>query len=75
MNPAMNIWNNFATISKCINREKLNKIKNFISENLEILNILKCEHKQKYLEQKHFKFLPGDAAILLAGVVIYHRRN
>ena len=51
---------------KCINSEELNKIENFINDNREILNVLECEHKQKYLVQKHFKFLPGHVAILLS---------
>lgn len=54
---------------KCINQERLNELEKHIDKNREnfeaSLEVLTCDHKNRYLEQKTFQFLPGHSAVML----------
>lgn len=57
-------YDNLASL-KCINQDRLNELEVHINENRENLEVLICAHKNRYLEQRKFHFLPGHSALML----------
>lgn len=51
---------------KCLNEILLNEVEEYVNSNKdELLKKIDCEHKKTYTNQKQFKFLLGQRAIIL----------